>query len=200
MAERWPAALERFAHEFALIAGLFHRVADLGEVPGLIRTIAREQEARELITWDPAALGFDLRARLEPEGLRVAVATGDPADDTARLRHREASARAQIGVTGVDFVLAETGTLILVSGSGRPRATSLLPDTHIAVFRREQLLESMAQVGVMLEALHADPARSMSGAVINFITGPSRTADIELTLTRGVHGPREVRAIFVERP
>jgi L-lactate dehydrogenase complex protein LldG len=101
-------------------------------------------------------------------------------------------------VTGVDWALAETGTLVLVSGRGRPRSTSLLPATHVAVFGRDRLVESLEQVGTMLEALHVDPSLTMSGAVINFITGPSRTADIELTLTRGVHGPKEVHAIFVE--
>jgi L-lactate dehydrogenase complex protein LldG len=129
------------------------------------------------------------------------VRSAAPADvgDAARTRHREEAARAELGVTGVDLAVAETGTLILLSGAGRPRSTSLLPATHVAVFDRHRLVESLEQVGVVLEALHADPAR-MSGAMINFITGPSRTADIELTLTRGVHGPKEVHAVFVDEP
>jgi len=128
------------------------------------------------------------------------VAPGDDPDAAARESHRDAAARAEIGVTGVDWALAETGTLVLVSGRGRPRSTSLLPATHVAVFGRDRLVESLDQLGVMLEGLHVNPALSMSGAVINFITGPSRTADIELTLTRGVHGPKEVHAIFVDAP
>lgn len=197
MAERWPGALERFREEFERVAGVFHRVSSLAEVPGVIRVIARERGAKELVTWDPAALGFDLRPSLEPDGLSVAVAPLG-ADDAARRRHREEAARAAIGVTGADLALAETGTLIVVSGSGRPRSTSLLPETHVAVFGPDRLVESLEQVGIMLEALHADPAHSMSGAVINFITGPSRTADIELTLTRGVHGPKYLHAVFVD--
>lgn len=201
MAERWPDALDRFTREFERVAGVFHRVADWGEVPEVILEIAREKAAGAVVAWDePAALGVDLRPRLEAGGLSVAVAAAGDIDEIARLRHREASARAPIGVTGADFVLAETGTLILLSGRGRPRATSLLPDTHIAVFDRSRLVESLAQVGILLEALHEDPTRSMSGAMINFITGPSRTADIELTLTRGVHGPKDVHAIFVAAP
>jgi len=198
MAERWPQALERFREEFERIAGVFHRVARMDEVPGVIRRIAEERQARSVLSWHPDALGLDLRRSLGPEGYSVTVAPDRDPDVDARQLHRDEAARAEIGVTGVDWALAETGTLVLVSGQGRPRSTSLLPATHIAVFDRASLLESLEQVGIMLEALHADPARSMSGAVINFITGPSRTADIELTLTRGVHGPKEVHAIFVE--
>ncbi len=200
MAERWPEALDLFRREFDRVGGVFHRAADPAEVPSVVLEIAREEGATAVVAWDPAVLGLDLRPRLVAEGLAVAVAASDPADETARRRHREESARAQIGVTGADLVLAETGTLILLSGRGRPRSTSLLPDTHVAVFDRSRLVESLAQVGILLEALHVDPARSMSGAMINFITGPSRTADIELTLTRGVHGPKHVHAIFVAAP
>ena len=200
MAERWPEALDLFRREFDRVGGVFHRAADRAEVPSVVLEIAREEGATAVVAWDPAALGLDLRPRLAAEGLSVAVAASDPADETARRRHREESARAQIGVTGADLVLAETGTVILLSGRGRPRSTSLLPDTHVAVFDRSRLVESLAQVGILLEALHVDPARSMSGAMINFITGPSRTADIELTLTRGVHGPKHVHAIFVAAP
>jgi L-lactate dehydrogenase complex protein LldG len=198
MLERWPVALERFREEFERVAGVFHRVSRMVEVPGVIRGIAQERQATSVQSWHPGALGLDLRGSLGAEGISVSVAPdGDP-DAEARSMHRDAAARAEIGVTGVDWVLAETGTLVLVSGRGRPRSTSLLPATHVAVFGRDRLVESLEQVGVMLEALHANPALSMSGAVINFITGPSRTADIELTLTRGVHGPKEVHAIFVE--
>jgi L-lactate dehydrogenase complex protein LldG len=198
MLERWPSALDRFREEFERVAGVFHRVATLDDVSGVIRRLAQERRAKRVLSWHPDALGLDLRRSLGAEGYAITLAPeGDP-DAGARESHRDAAARAEIGVTGADFALAETGTLVLVSGRGRPRSTSLLPATHVAVFGREKLLESLEQVGVMLEALHADPAQGMSGAVINFITGPSRTADIELTLTRGVHGPKEVHAVFVD--
>ena len=98
------------------------------------------------------------------------------------------------------YALADPGSVVLAASPDEPRARSLLPDVHVAVFGPDRPLESLEQVGVMLEALHVDPDRATSGAMINFITGPSRTADIELTLTRGVHGPKEVHAIFVETP
>ena len=200
MAERWPEALERFRQELERVAGVFHRVATAAEVPGVVVAIARERSAREVVAWDAASLGISLGPALGEAGISLAAVAAAEVGAEPRLRHRAEAARADLGVTGVDWALAETGTLILRSGPGRPRSTSLLPPTHVAVFDRRRLLESLEQVGVMLEALHANGADDPGGAVINFITGPSRTADIELTLTRGVHGPKEVHAVFVDEP
>jgi L-lactate dehydrogenase complex protein LldG len=118
--------------------------------------------------------------------------------EAERRRLRALIAEADLGVTGADLAIAETGTLVLVAAAGRPRSTSLLPPCHVAVFDRTALVESLEQLGLVLEAWHDGPAPPERGAMINFITGPSRTADIELTLTRGVHGPKEIHAIFVD--
>jgi L-lactate dehydrogenase complex protein LldG len=201
LAERWPQALERFRLEFERVGGHFHRVGRVAEVPAVVATIARQGQARRLVSWHPGALGVDLGAGLEAAGLDVQVMPGeDPGDVDTRRRLRESIAAAELGLTGADVVIAETGTLVLVSGAGRPRSTALLPPCHVAVFDRTALVESLAQMGVILESWHAGPAPAGRGAAIHFITGPSRTADIELTLTRGVHGPRDVHAIFVDAP
>jgi L-lactate utilization protein LutC len=105
---------------------------------------------------------------------------------------RAALVEADVGVTLAQHGIAETGTLILESSAERHRLVSLLPAVHIA------LLPATAILGTLGEALTA--VRDESGAVraraITFITGPSRTADIELTLVVGVHGPKELHVIL----
>jgi L-lactate utilization protein LutC len=105
--------------------------------------------------------------------------------------------RAEIGLTGVDYAVADSGSLVLLSGPGKGRLVSCLPIVHVALLRPGLLVGSLDEVGVFLEATQqlTPPGNSPSG--ITFITGPSRTADIELSLTRGVHGPREVHVIAV---
>ena len=201
LAERWPATLERFQREFERVGGVLHRVATVQDVPRVVGRLARERNADSVLTWHPGALGFDPTAALSAEKLTPHTMPATLPGTGQRQALRETIATTPLGLTGVDVALAETGTMILRSGVGRPRSTSLLPACHVAVFDRTVLVESLAQVGVLLEAWHAEPSEDEpSGAVINFITGPSRTADIELTLTRGVHGPKEVHAIFVEKP
>jgi len=199
LAERWEATLQRFQTEFLRVGGVFHRVATPSAVPSVIAGVARERGGHRLVAWHPQALGVDWSAALARDGIETTTmpVTSTIADE-ARAHLREVIATADLGLTGVDVALAETGTLILRSGPGRPRSTSLLPPYHVAVFDRGALVESLQQVSVLLEGWHARD--DGFGAVVNFITGPSRTADIELTLTRGVHGPKEVHAIFVDAP
>ena len=198
LAERWPETLDRFRAEFERVGGVFHRVVRVTDVPRLVGRLARDRNARRLVSWHAGAIGADLASPLTAEGLDVAIAPSGTGEDE-RLRVRGASATADLGLTGVDLAVAETGTLILRSGEGRPRSTSLLPPCHVAILDRTALVESLEQVGVVLESWHAGSDAGW-GAMINFITGPSRTADIELTLTRGVHGPKEVHAVFVDEP
>jgi L-lactate dehydrogenase complex protein LldG len=201
LSERWPATLERFRREFERVGGVLHRVAAVEDVPALVARLAAERGVRRVVTWHPAALGADLPSGLLRQGLDTLVMPdGAVEDGPERARLRAAVAAAEVGVTGTDLAIAETGSLVLRSGPGRPRSTSLLPPYHVAVFDRTSLIESLAQLGVFLEAWQAAAGPPADGAAVQIITGPSRTADIELTLTRGVHGPREVHAVFVDRP
>ena len=102
---------------------------------------------------------------------------------------REELFSADLGVTAVQWAIAETGTLVLVSDEERHRLASLLPPVHIALLPRSRIL---ANLGETLKTLR----RPLSPAV-TFVTGPSRTADIELQLVIGVHGPRELHVVVV---
>ncbi len=88
-------------------------------------------------------------------------------------------AECDLGVTGVDLTLPETGTLVLRSSAEKPRAVSLLPRVHLALLRPSAIRPDLHQVFEEVGGEH----------YFVFVTGPSRTADIELTLTIGVHGP-----------
>jgi L-lactate dehydrogenase complex protein LldG len=198
LAERWTSTLPRFRREFERVGGVFHSVTNRHVVAEVVAALARERGARELVTWHPRALGVDVAPALAGEGLEAHVMPPIEVAPAERARLRDVASRAGLGVTGADLAIAETGTLVLRSGAGRPRSTSLLPPVHVAVLDAGALIESLAQLAVLLESWHEGPPASWQGANINLITGPSRTADIELTLTRGVHGPREVHAVFVE--
>jgi len=111
--------------------------------------------------------------------------------------YREHCFSAGVGISGVEFALAETGSLVLSSVTEGSLLASLAPPVHIALYRRCQLLGSLDEV---LEKLAAsdEPGHTALARSVVFVTGPSRTADIEQILVRGVHGPGEVHAILVE--
>ena len=111
---------------------------------------------------------------------------------TDREALRAACVAADVGITSADYALAETGTLVMLASPEEPRLISLLPPMHIAVFPRSRMLANLDE----LLAVLPNPAEQTSALVL--ITGPSRTADIEQILVRGVHGPGEIFAVIVE--
>jgi L-lactate dehydrogenase complex protein LldG len=111
---------------------------------------------------------------------------------TDRKQLKEACATSDIGITSVEYALAATGTLVMLSNPSEARLVSLLPPVHIAVFPRSRILANLDE----LLSIVPQPADHTSAMVL--ITGPSRTADIEQILVRGVHGPGEIYAVIVD--
>ncbi|MBI4732372.1 MAG: LUD domain-containing protein [Chloroflexi bacterium] len=103
---------------------------------------------------------------------------------------RETDPTVRCGVTGAMCGIAETGSLLLVSGAGQTLTASLLPEVHVAVLKTSRLVPSLA------DALGRPEVRNATAGVI--VTGPSRTADIEMTLTIGVHGPGELHVFLID--
>lgn len=132
-------------------------------------------KGRRVLSWDASALPYDAGRVLHD------VVTGSSS--------RTEQAAADVGVTGCDAAIAETGSLVMFSAPGRSRTASLLPLVHLALLERAHIHFSMAEV------LERYQDRLRTSASCTLITGPSRTADIELTLTLGIHGPGRVAVI-----
>lgn len=107
---------------------------------------------------------------------------------------RAACGDDMVGITGAFCAIAETGTLMMLSGAATPGAASLLPETHIAVLPVSRVVRGMEDAWALLRTKRG--ATAMPRAV-NFISGPSRTADIEQTLVMGAHGPYRVHIVLL---
>lgn len=107
---------------------------------------------------------------------------------------RDAVLGAGLGVTVASFGLADTGTLVVYSSADEHRLDSLLPPVHVALLPARAVVPGL---GAVVERLQAE-SRPATHSAITFIRGPSRTADIELTLTVGVHGPRRVYCVVCD--
>jgi len=105
-------------------------------------------------------------------------------------------AEAGIGITGADYAIADTGTLALLTDEDRPRSVSLLPPIHLAIVRKSDIVSDIKELFIILKQ-KLDTGQGVPSCM-TFITGPSRTADIELNLTLGVHGPKELYVIITK--
>lgn len=177
-----PDPVQRLRDELTAAGGVFHLVADPQAAIATIATLLRERQAREVLVGDGPLLDLlDLERHLNE--VRVI-----PVRTLEAGRDREAFFRADVGITAVDQVIAETGTIVQATRPNQPRAVSLLVPVHIAVARRSQLLPDLFDLFTSTDL----------PACLSLITGPSKTGDIELRLVTGVHGPGEVHLLLLD--
>ena len=186
--------LALFTREVTAVGGHVQRAENGEEVAASIAQICHEAGVTEVaLSGAPLLAEISLESQLAARKLVAVRSTDFLPDERERLIARLASCGA--GVTAIDYAIAETGTLVISSDEEHGLIVSLLPPIHIAVLRRQQIIESMAAVVGKVKADLMGRARPCRAAT--FITGPSRTGDIELTLSIGVHGPKELHLIII---
>ena len=115
--------------------------------------------------------------------------------EVQRREIRQNIVEAFVGVTSADFCVAESATLVLKTRDGHARAASLAPSIHVAVIEISRIVANLEELYALLKYDDENKNENLTNC-LTFITGPSKTADIEATLVFGAHGPREVH-IFV---
>ena len=164
------AEIDRLFGEINVLSGVTQRLRE-NEIGAALHSLVQAQAVKKATLWPTAELA---RLRIEEHLRALGVEIVSPYAD------KHALAQCDLGVTGVDFALPETGTLGLLSSAEKPRAVSLAPRVHLALVRPAVLRADLHQVFAEAKQHH----------YLVLITGPSRTADIELTVTLGVHGPQ----------
>jgi len=181
--------VDRFRTELTALGGDVHEANGPDDTLAIVHRLVAREPAPKVLMWEDHALPVSgLRNSL----LTAAVAvTTQTSADMQSIESRSELATCTVGITGADAGLSETGSIVLVSGPGRGRLASLLPPVHIALLRRDSIVTSLPFL------IASRPELVTSGANFVCITGPSRTADIEHTLSRGVHGPKEIHVVVI---
>jgi len=172
------AEIQLFLDELKKLSGVGQRLAPAG-VADTLKNLVAENNIHKATAWNTPQLNqLQITNHLASLGVENVSPTAD----------KHEMALCDLGITEADYLLPETGTVVLHSSAEMPRAVSLLPRIHLAIVRPEMLRPDMHQIF----------AEAKDRNYLVFVTGPSRTADIELTTTLGVHGPKELFVWIVE--
>jgi L-lactate dehydrogenase complex protein LldF len=125
-------------------------------------------------------------------------ATVDAIQRHARESLRQKFIEATVGISGANLAIAETGTIVLVTNEGNADLVTTLPPVHIALFGIDKLVATLDDAVAVLRMLPRSGTGQLMSSYVNWITGPSRSADIEQSLTIGVHGPREMHCVILD--
>ena len=180
--------VELFLQRVEAVDAIAHQASDDGDAIRIIARLLAEHGATEYLAWDADSLPIpglldELPGR--PAASEVA------ADPSTRLSHQAEYMDSRVGITGAAAGLAESGSIVLDCGPGRPRMASLIPLVHIALLRSTDISPSLSHW------VAQNPTAAADTANLFVITGPSRTADIEQILNLGVHGPKHLHVILL---
>ncbi len=179
--------VECFCDELAAAAGTPHRVATMDEALEVVLELMDGHHTFMARGHLPVP---GLAGRLIHDGYHI-VGSDVPKDAGERKRHQLDYESLEVGITAVDGLLAESGSIVVTSGRESPRMASLIPEVHIALATTDQMYRSLSHF------FSERPGAVTQGSNMVVITGPSRTGDIEQTLTLGVHGPRQLHVIVI---
>jgi len=187
--------VRQFEQELTALDVRTHAADSMAAALAVVETVLIREGARSVLAWNEEEVGLDgLEAMLRARGISRRGQGQEARNSRAGAPGELAG--ADVGITGVDVAIAESGTLVVATGPGRSRLASLLAPVHIAVVRESQVVRGLGEALGRLRDRYGDTLfRDRSN--VTFITGPSRTADIELTLTLGVHGPRLVDVVIL---
>ena len=161
-------------------------VSSLATSHGAATAVRTDQEVFNTIPVDSALAN-----------LGIPVTTVAQGEIRSRESLRQEMIAAGIGITGADYAVAETGSVVILPRKGLSRLVSLLPPVHVALVRPQDAVETLDDL-FLLRRLEFHRLGGDMGSYLNFITGPSRTGDIEQTLVVGVHGPKEVHLVLLD--
>jgi L-lactate utilization protein LutC len=194
MAKSADALLDAIEESAATAGWKVRRVTSPEDAADLIAEICAEAGAMNVLRSDQdifASVPVD--AALESKGITPGIAmVGEAGVDVPALK--QAAFDADIGITGVDYAIAETGTVVLHPRKGLSRLVSLAPGRHIAILNSGDVLPSLDELFTLERADFNDG--TIEGSM-NLISGPSRTGDIAATIVDGIHGPFEVHLVIV---
>lgn len=178
----------RFTAELERLTGKVYRAPD--PAAAIQQVLALFGDDKSVLTWPDLPLP-NLAEALDEHQIKRVVPQLQPNDSDGRFATLQNLEPIRVGITSADAGLATTGTLVLAANAMQTRLVSLLPVIHIALLPLDRLYANMEA----WLAAHGKEAITQSNSVI-FITGPSRTSDIEMQTILGVHGPREVHVII----